>query len=118
MIENTVDAATGTVPVRATMPNTDELLWPGTLVQVRLIFREEEAVVGSVGRHPGRQAGPFVFVVKNGVATVTPVKIARVLEAETVLESGLEGDETVVVEGQLRLTNGSRVTPREVNAGS
>ena len=44
VIENTVDVATGTVPVRATMPNMDELLCPGTLVTVQLTFREEEAV--------------------------------------------------------------------------
>jgi membrane fusion protein, multidrug efflux system len=118
MIENTVDATTGTVPVRATMPNADELLWPGTLVQVRLIFREEEAVVVPSTAIQVAQAGPFVFVVKSGVATVQPVKIARVLETETVIESGLEGGEVVVVEGQLRLTNGSRVTPREAGAGS
>ena len=118
MVENTVDAATGTVPVRATMPNTDELLWPGTLVQVRLIFREEEAAVVPSSAIQVAQAGPFVFVVKNGVATVTPVKIARVLETETVLESGLEGNETVVVEGHLRLTNGSRVIASERKAGS
>ncbi len=118
MIENTVDAATGTVPVRATMPNADELLWPGTLVQVRLIFREEEAVAVPSTAIQVAQAGPFVFVVKNGVATVQPVKVARVLETETVIESGLEGGEVVVVEGQLRLTNGSRVTPRETGTGS
>jgi RND family efflux transporter MFP subunit len=45
MIENTVDSVTGTVPVRATMSNNDEMLWPGTLVTVQLNFREEEAVV-------------------------------------------------------------------------
>jgi membrane fusion protein, multidrug efflux system len=118
MVENTVDMTTGTVPVRATMPNTDELLWPGTLVQVRLLFREEEAVVVPSSAIQVAQAGPFVFVVRNGVATVTPVKVARVLETETVLESGLEGNETVVIEGHLRLTNGSRVTPRAANAGS
>src|SRR5262249_17485990 len=44
MIENSVDAPTGTVPVRATMPNDDELLWPGTLVNVELMLREEVAV--------------------------------------------------------------------------
>jgi hypothetical protein len=49
---------------------------------------------------------------------VTPVKIARVLETETVIESGLEGNETLVVEGHLRLTNGSRVTASERKAGS
>ena len=118
MVENTVDMTTGTVPVRATMPNADELLWPGTLVQVRLLFREEEAVVVPSAAIQVAQSGPFVFVIKNGVAAVTPVKVARVLETETVLESGLEGNETVVVEGHLRLTNGSRVTTRVVNAGS
>lgn len=118
MIENSIDAATGTVPVRATMPNTDELLWPGTLVQVRLIMREEEAVVVPSAAIQVAQAGPFVFVVKKGVATVQPVKIARVLEADTVIESGLDGSETVVTEGQLRLTNGSRVAPRQANGGS
>ncbi len=118
MIENTVDTATGTVPVRATMPNTDELLWPGTLVQVRLVFREEEAVTVPTAALQVSQSGPFVFVIENQVAHVRPVKVARQLEGETVLESGLQGGETVVVEGQLRLTNGSRVTPREVNTGS
>jgi RND family efflux transporter MFP subunit len=118
MIENTVDGATGTVLVRATMPNTDQLLWPGTLVQVRLIFREEDAVVVPSTAIQVAQSGPFVFVVKNGVVAVQPVKVARVLETETAIESGLEGNETVVVEGHLRLTNGSRVAPRAANTGS
>jgi hypothetical protein len=100
------------------MPNADELLWPGTLVQVRLIMREEDAIVVPSAAIQVAQAGPFVFVVKNGVATVQPVKIARVLETDTVIESGLDGSETVVTEGQLRLTNGSRVAPRQANAGS
>jgi multidrug efflux system membrane fusion protein len=112
MIENTVDAATGTVPVRATMPNTDELLWPGTLVTVRLTFREEEAVTVPGPAVQVSQAGSYVFVVNDGVAKVQPVKVARVLDGETVLESGLKGGESVVTEGQLLLTNGSRVAPR------
>lgn len=118
MIENTVDAATGTVAVRATMPNTDEILWPGTLVSVRLTFRQEEAVTVPPTAVQVSQAGSFVFVVKNGVAHVQQIKVARVLDAETVLESGLEGGEAVVTEGQLRITEGSRVDPREARAGS
>lgn len=118
MIENTVDPATGTVPVRATMPNTDELLWPGTLVRVRLTFREEEAVTVPPTAVQVGQDGSFVFVVKDGIASVKRVKVARVLEHETVLESGLDGGETVVTDGQLRLTNGARVAPRGANAGA
>jgi RND family efflux transporter MFP subunit len=119
MIENTVDTATGTVPVRATMANKDELLWPGTLVRVKLTFREEEVVTVPPTAVQVSQDGSFVFVVKDGVATVKPVKVARVQEHETIIESGLVGGETVVIDGQLRLTNGSRVAPRRGgNVGS
>ena len=118
MIENTIDPATGTVPVRATMPNSDEVLWPGTLVTVRLIFREEEAVsVPSVAVQVG-QSGSYVFVIKDGAATVQPVTVARTLDTQTVLSSGLNGGETVVTEGQLLLRNGTKVSAREVKTGS
>jgi len=116
MIENTIDAATGTVTVRATMPNADGLLWPGTLVRVQLTFREEQAVVVPPTAVQVSQTGSFIYVVKDSIATVRPVKVARTLLNETVLESGLDGGETVVTDGQLRLTNGSRVAPRQAVA--
>jgi RND family efflux transporter MFP subunit len=118
MIENTVDQTTGTVPVRATMPNTDEILWPGTLVTVRLNFREEDAVAVPSVAVQVSQEGSYVFVIKDGVSRVQPVKVARTLENETVLESGLEGGETVVTEGQLLLRNGTKVSARETKARS
>jgi multidrug efflux system membrane fusion protein len=118
MIENSVDAPTGTVPVRATMPNTDELLWPGTLVQVRLTFRQEEAVTVPSTAVQVSQTGPYVFVVNNDVATVRPVQVARVLDSESVLASGLEGGETVVTNGQLLLSNGTKVAVRAPKIGS
>jgi RND family efflux transporter MFP subunit len=118
MIENTVDPATGTVPVRATMPNADELLWPGTLVKVQLTFREEEAVTVPGVAVEASQKGNYVFVVKDGVAKVRPVKVSRVLDGLSVLESGLREGETVVTEGQLRLTDGARVTPRQAKPGA
>ena len=118
MIENTIDAATGTVTVRATMPNADSLLWPGTLVRVHLTFRIEEMVVVPPTAVQASQTGTFIFVVNNGVATVQPVKVSRTQHNETILESGLSGGETVVTDGQLRLTNGARVAPRSATAGS
>jgi membrane fusion protein, multidrug efflux system len=118
MIENSVDAPTGTVPVRATMPNTDELLWPGTLVQVRLTFRQEEAVTVPSTAIQVSQTGPYVFVVNDDVATVWPVQVARVLDSESVLASGLEGGETVVTNGQLLLSNGTKVAVRAPKIGS
>ena len=118
MIENTVDSVTGTVPVRATMSNNDEMLWPGTLVNVQLSFREEESVVVPPTAVQVSQTGSFVFVVTNGVANVRPVKVARVIDGQAVIESGLEGGEVVVTVGHLQITEGSRVSARQPKAGS
>ena len=118
MIENTVDAATGTVQVRATMPNKSDVLWPGTLVQVQLTLREEQAVVVPTTAMQINREGSFVFVVKDRKAVVQTVKIARAVGDETVLESGLSGGETVVTNGHLQLTNGTNVAIRERKAGT
>jgi RND family efflux transporter MFP subunit len=118
MIENSVDAPTGTVPVRATMPNADELLWPGTLVTVELTFRSEEAVTVPSTAVQVSQSGTYVFVVRDGAAYVQPVKVARVLGSESVLSGELKGGEVVVTNGQLQLSNGTKVAVREPKAGS
>ncbi len=113
MIENSVDTSTGTVLVRATMPNKDEVLWPGTLVSVDLILRVEEAVTVPPTAVQAGQTGSYVFVVKDGVAKVQPVEVGRVTKDYAVIKSGLDGGETVVTDGQLRLKNGSKVVPRK-----
>ena len=118
MIENSVDAPTGTVPVRATMPNSDELLWPGTLVTVQLTFRQEEAVTVPSTAVQMSQTGSYVFVIDNDVATVRPVEVVRVLGSDSVLASGLDGGETVVTNGQLLLSNGTKVSVRAPKVGS
>jgi len=118
MIENSVDAPTGTVPVRATMPNKGELLWPGTLVTVELTFRSEEGVTVPSTAVQVSQSGSYVFVVRDGAAYVQPVKVARVSASESVLSGELKGGEVVVTNGQLLLSNGSKVAVREPKAGS
>jgi RND family efflux transporter MFP subunit len=117
MIENTVDAATGMAIIRASMPNEDELLWPGTLVTARLTLRNEDAVVVPSVAVQVSQTGSYVFVVKNGTAVVQPVKVARTVGSDAVIEQGLDGGETVVTDGHLLLSNGTRVTVRERRSG-
>jgi membrane fusion protein, multidrug efflux system len=112
MIENTVDQATGMATIRATMPNKDEALWPGTLVSVDLTLRSEEAVVVPSNAVQVSQAGSIVFVVNNNVAKVQRVTVERQVGTDSVITAGLKGGETVVTEGQLRLANGTRVAPR------
>jgi membrane fusion protein, multidrug efflux system len=117
MIENAVDVTTGMATVRASVPNADELLWPGTLVSAQVTLRTEDAVVVPTPAVQVSQQGNFVYVVKDNVATVTLVKVARLLGDETVIESGLNDGDVVVTDGHLLLTNGVRVTVRERKAG-
>lgn len=118
MVENTVDPATGMATVRGKMNNESEVLWPGILVNTTLTVRTEQAVVvPSVGVQRS-QTGNFVFVVKDGKALVQPVTVSRTVQGMSVIDSGLEGDESVVVDGQLLLTNGTAVEPRSRKAGA
>lgn len=118
MVENTVDSTTGMVTVRGIMDNPGETLWPGTLVQAKLIVRNEDAVVVPTVAVQRSQTGNFVFVVKDGAAHVQPVDIDRTFNGISVITSGLAGTEEVVTDGQLLLSEGTRVTTRTPKAGA
>lgn len=118
MVENTVDATTGMVTVRGIMGNESEVLWPGILVNATLTVRNETAVVvPSVGIQRS-QTGNFVFVVRDGKAQMQPVTVSRTFQGLSVVETGLGGGEDIVVDGQLLLSNGSPVEPRNRKAGA
>jgi RND family efflux transporter MFP subunit len=118
MIENTVDPATGMVTIRATMPNQDEVLWPGTLVNVDMTLRTEERVTVPASALQLSQAGSFVFVVKNDAAVVKPIKVERTVNNTAVITSGIEEGDVVVTDGQLLLSNGTKVVARTAKAES
>jgi RND family efflux transporter MFP subunit len=118
MVDNAVDTTTGMIAVRAMMDNTAERLWPGALVPTTLVVREERAVVVPSQAVQRSQSGDFVFVVKDGKARVQPVVVARTSEGASVLSSGLSGDEDVVIDGQLLLSDGTLVEPRVRKAGA
>jgi RND family efflux transporter MFP subunit len=118
MVENSVDSTTGMVTVRGVMDNANETLWPGILVATRLTIRTENAVVLPTVAVQRSQSGNFVFVVKDGVAKVQPVKVDRTFQGQSVITEGLSGGENVVVDGQLLLSDGTRVEPRTRKAGA
>jgi membrane fusion protein, multidrug efflux system len=118
MIENTVDPATGMIIMRATFDNADQVLWPGALATMRLTLRYEEGVVVPAAAVLTGQTGPYVYVIKDNVANVQRVAVARSSEKEVVISDGLAGGESVVINGHLLLNNGTKVSPREAKAGS
>ncbi len=118
MVENTVDMATGMVTVRGIMSNANETLWPGTLVATKLIIRTEDSIVVPTVAVQRSQNGNFVFVIKDGVAKIQPVSVDRTAQGVSVISEGLSGGESVVVDGQLLLSDGTRVEPRANKAGA
>jgi multidrug efflux system membrane fusion protein len=87
-------------------------------VTARLTLRTEEAVVVPTLAVQVSQQGSFVYVVRDNVAFVTPVKVARSLGSEAVIESGLEENDVVVTDGHLLLTDKARVAIRERKPGA
>lgn len=118
MVENTVDATTGMVTVRGVMNNENETLWPGTLVATKLVIRVENSVVVPTVAVQRSQSGNYVFVVRDGAARVQPVKVERTFQGTSVILEGLSGGEDVVVDGQLLLSDGTRVESRARKAGA
>src|SRR3954469_17091981 len=118
MVENTVDATTGMVTVRGIMDNTNETLWPGTLVNTKLLVRTENSIVVPTVAVQRSQKGNYVFAAAGGVAKVMPVTVVRTFEGMSVISEGLSGTEDVVVDGQLLLSDNSRIEPRTRKAGA
>ena len=114
VLDNTIDAATGTIMVRAVFENADDVLWPGQLCNVRVTLRIDPDVV-SVPRTATQsgQLGNFVYIVENGVARSRKVSVGRFQDGRDVIIDGLKGGETVVSDGALLLIDGSRVDIRK-----
>ena len=114
-IDNAVQPGAGTVKARASTPNPDHAYWPMEFVRVRFILDQvpEARLVPSQAVQIS-QAGPFVFVVKpDNTVELRKVKPGQRQDGDlTVVESGLEPGETVVVTGQLALAPGARVDPK------
>lgn len=117
-IENTVDTATGKIDMKGRFENEDETLWPGQFVDVTLrIGVEKNVLVVPDSAVQTGQDGAYAYVVGQDLtAALRRVKIARTAGDELVIEKGLEADERVVTDGQIRLRDGSRVELKE--AGS
>jgi membrane fusion protein, multidrug efflux system len=109
-VNNTVDATTGTIQLKATFDNPNNTLWPGQYVDAVLTLSSATSVVVPTQAVQAGQQGPFVFVVKPDLTVESrAVKPGRRLASETVIDSGLGGGERIVTDGQLRLVPGSRV---------
>ncbi len=111
-VDNAVDAASGTVKVRATFSNKENRLWPGAFVDVsQTLSRIKDAVVIPQAAIIQAARGAIVYVVEDGKATQRPVKI-NFAEDGLAAVDGLKAGETVVLDGKQNLRPGSAVAER------
>jgi multidrug efflux system membrane fusion protein len=110
-IDNQVDVATGTITLKALFANDDTRLWPGQFVNITLTLGvQANAIVAPSAAIQVGQNGPYVFVVRpDATVELRLVRVDRTINGKTVIAQGLAAGDRVVVDGQLRLNNGTRV---------
>jgi membrane fusion protein, multidrug efflux system len=110
-INNQASPTSGTVQLKATFPNEHRQLWPGTYVNVDLTTSVvPNALTIPTNALQQNDKGQFVYVVDaDNRVSVRPVEVAQRLHAVALISKGLEAGETVVVQGQYRLTPGTHV---------
>jgi len=110
-LDNSVQNTTGTVNLRATVPNTDRHFWPGQFVSVKLVLATEKSALLIPSQATQiSQRGPYVYVVKpDNSAELRPVTLGQRQGSDVVVSSGLTPGERVVVTGQLLVRPGGQV---------
>jgi multidrug efflux system membrane fusion protein len=114
-LNNVVENTSGTVNLRATIPNTGHHFWPGRFVNIRLVLNTIHQAVLVPANAPQMSAkGSFVYVVKqDSTAEQRPVSLGQRQGDLIVVESGIETGERVVINGQLGVTPGGKVRVEE-----
>jgi membrane fusion protein, multidrug efflux system len=111
LVNNQIAQTTGTIQLKATFPNTAHLLWPGQLVNARLLIdtRKDGLTIAAPAVQQG-QTGTYVYVISPaGKAEVRPVTVAQISDGQALIDTGLKANETVVIDGQYRLQQDSLV---------
>jgi multidrug efflux system membrane fusion protein len=115
VIDSQVDPNTGQVRLRATFPNSNRALWPGSLVSARLLVRTEHGVAVVPDHAVMRgQTGEYVYLVKaDRTVEMRPVTTGQSVDGVTAIKSGVSAGETVVIDGQARIAPGVHVDPKQ-----
>jgi len=124
-LDNAVQIGTGTVNLRATVPNSDHHFWPGQFVNVRLVLATNKSAVMIPNEATQiSQKGPFVYVVKpDQTAELRLITVGQRQGGNVVVTNGVVAGENVVLTGQLTVVPGAKVkvvqgTPDTANPAS
>jgi multidrug efflux system membrane fusion protein len=118
--DNQVSQSTGTLQLKASFLNDDNLLWPGRFVNIVLtLTNQTDAIVVPSQAVQTSQQGQFIYVVKaDQTVDMRKIVLDRTIGDEAVIASGLGAGETVITDGQLRVTPGARVQIATTSSGN
>jgi membrane fusion protein, multidrug efflux system len=112
LVNNEILQTTGSIQLKANFSNKENRLWPGELVNARLLLdtRHNGLTVPASAVQQGPK-GPYTWVIKpdNSVA-IHQIKVAQISDGQALIDSGLDANEQVVVDGQYKLQPGVHVT--------
>src|SRR6266705_6470622 len=112
LVNNEILQATGSIQLKANFDNKANKLWPGELVNARLLVdtRHNALTVPAAVVQQGAK-GPYAYVVNpDNTVAIRPIKVAQISDGQALIDSGLKPNEQVVVDGQYKLQPGTRVT--------
>jgi membrane fusion protein, multidrug efflux system len=112
LVNNEILQTTGSIQLKANFPNKAHRLWPGELVNARLLLdtRHDGLTVPASVVQRGPQ-GTYAYVVNpDGAVAIRPITVAQISDGQVLIDSGLKAGEQVVVDGQYKLQPGTHVT--------
>jgi membrane fusion protein, multidrug efflux system len=112
LVNNQIIQTTGSIQLKANFPNRTHRLWPGQLINARLLLdtRNNGLTVPASVVQQGPK-GAYAYVINpDNTAEIRPVTVAQISEGRALIDSGLKANELVVVDGQYKLQAGTRVT--------
>jgi multidrug efflux system membrane fusion protein len=110
LVNNEILQTTGSIQLKANFSNKENSLWPGELVNARLLLdtRHNGLTVPASAVQQGPN-GPYAYVVSDDTVSLRQIKVAQVSDGQALIDSGLKADEQVVVDGQYKLRPGTHV---------
>jgi multidrug efflux system membrane fusion protein len=112
LVNNEILQTTGSIQLKANFDNKANKLWPGELVNARLLVDTRHnglTVPASVVQQGSK--GPYAYVVNpDNTVAIRPIKVAQIADGQALIDSGLQANEQVVVDGQYKLQPGTHVT--------
>ncbi|SHN68913.1 efflux RND transporter periplasmic adaptor subunit [Bradyrhizobium erythrophlei] len=111
LVNNEILQTTGSIQLKANFSNKGNRLWPGELVNARLLLdtRHNGLTIPAAVVQQGPK-GPYAWVIKpDNTVAIRQIKVAQISDGQALIDSGLDANEQVVVDGQYKLQPGAHV---------